>query len=1019
MVVQKRVKATVVNAEDRTGKKAQSFQKGNPAFQSNSTVGSRRRVENHQAQYTWRNRSRRGLDEPEIEPHPIVGARGEYNRNNIQSVIQQGGLAGPENTFVRPRNPRVAKIKNKSKKAMEGAMQRNNWIIYVKLVKNIYANFVRLTQPAKKFPELMADNLLQAMFHAKDSDGNDCPVPPTHYIVFADCETRKKFEAIEINIPSSIVNGVKDINIFDETAPIINDAPYGGRNARSFINELFDNIVSNGLNDELVMGAHYWPYRYTDNSTNNQIANGISRDEWYSRNRQQPQVLQYSRSRVLTYQSPLRSAADDAVPLVTTPRRETPTNYDSTGTFTPTNINSYIPTFVTLPPLQELGRISNSNFSTPQSMVDGTQSRSTAKSGSEDADNYGFLTDIWDTSPVLVANQIGLQTPTRSNPTPRTPISNRSQRPPSSMPPLEQITPVNDLVALQILQDKAQSLPTTPASRQLIANLENTAPVDLPLLQIENALENWDQLYQNLENTLTSPEEIIETEIATAVDLRASIVEISSNSQFDGTDVLINPEIPRENLKSLTSQLHSIQNQIISIPPPTPEIENIQTLIRKTPPNKLFKLLNNIVLPSQSNTESIINLLAHFESIIRRKSNWNVGYAPYAAYYTKMWSHFSGNSIESERIQFTNPRLDVKSLQEQNEAFHQPLTRQYHKGKHIPRDKLDEVYANRYKSFPVHQLKFQEIHLPVVDLSVKDPLIGNVSESQYWKEHKKGKVSSLNGEVFWNYDKLSESQKPVFLKYLLTQAFKNLTDHAARNYFLLLRRELENDTQDKLDEIMKSLKINSNGQYYAGLGFVKKTLKERLNLLDYVNLENLLEDFIHLLYLDDFVEIEWFWRRVSDKALNPEWKTILIDIEDELRFKNGTWKSQQPGAYNPLDSPIITDPPKLRERRKRHFTPPPSVELLNAMSPPLAPYSPAQRLSISPIEIDDPELSNALGSLLKIPKKTNQTKVTKAPVQRNSPVTTSTTTEFFTNLISAPVRSKRIKKPRILFTPKK
>lgn len=313
MIRQKR-KASVLNAPEREGKNSVPFEKGNPAYQSNSKVGSRNRVENKLAQYTWRNRGRAGLTEEAIEKRPIVGARGQYNRNNIESIRQVEGSENPATGVLQLRNVGVTKSKYKSKNAIEGAKLRNNWVIYVKLVKNIYSQYVKLESASKKFPELMADNLLQAMFHAKDRNGQDCPVPPTHYIVLANCDIRKAFENIEINVQSSIEDNIKNINMFDENAPVINQIPFNGINARQYLNQEFDQIAQTKFTDlSFIPGAHYWPYRYSDNSKNINVANGISSEEWYSNiSSLQPTILPPRANRTNTT-SPIPSIADEVI----------------------------------------------------------------------------------------------------------------------------------------------------------------------------------------------------------------------------------------------------------------------------------------------------------------------------------------------------------------------------------------------------------------------------------------------------------------------------------------------------------------------------------------------------------------------------------------------------------------------------------------------------------------------------------------------------------------------------------
>lgn len=260
----------VVNAPERVGELAQKHQKQNPAFQSNSKVGSRRRVEDGKAQYTWRNKSKAGLTDENIQPEIISGWRGEFNRNNILS-IQSDPFSRQDQAVIKVRNNNP-KRKYKSILASESAKTKNNWIIYVRLAL-FYYNRIANTQKAAtvKYPQLISDPILQAMFHARDDDGHDCPVPPDHYILFADCTARFNFEMMMNTIRSAaIANGNRQLNVkldnpFDMSSP-----PMDGQamNFRDMINSQWDSLFTNVAFAAILpptQNLHYWPFRYANN----------------------------------------------------------------------------------------------------------------------------------------------------------------------------------------------------------------------------------------------------------------------------------------------------------------------------------------------------------------------------------------------------------------------------------------------------------------------------------------------------------------------------------------------------------------------------------------------------------------------------------------------------------------------------------------------------------------------------------------------------------------------------------
>lgn len=166
------------NDISRLGANAQPIENNNPAWQSNSKVGSRFRVEMGKATYTWKDKTQAGLDAGEIERLPILGSRGDFNTRPISKVTNNED--GSQTIHYIP-NQDQRKTRYKSIKATEGALKRNNWVIYVQLALQS-AN--SLIQGKKlKYPEVISDIVLQAMFHAKEG-GNPLPVNPLMYKLF-------------------------------------------------------------------------------------------------------------------------------------------------------------------------------------------------------------------------------------------------------------------------------------------------------------------------------------------------------------------------------------------------------------------------------------------------------------------------------------------------------------------------------------------------------------------------------------------------------------------------------------------------------------------------------------------------------------------------------------------------------------------------------------------------------------------------------------------------------------------
>lgn len=180
----KRKATNRVNHDDRDGDLAHNFEDDNPAWQSNAKVGSRYRIEKNKAQYTWKYRNVGGLSENEIEPLPILGGRGDFNREPIAKIVNNGD--GEDAEIVYNPNPMQRKIKYSSKNASEGALKRNNWVIYVQTALMSVNQFALVKL---KYPQVISDVVLQAMFHAEKKVVNEgenkyYPMNPVTYCAF-------------------------------------------------------------------------------------------------------------------------------------------------------------------------------------------------------------------------------------------------------------------------------------------------------------------------------------------------------------------------------------------------------------------------------------------------------------------------------------------------------------------------------------------------------------------------------------------------------------------------------------------------------------------------------------------------------------------------------------------------------------------------------------------------------------------------------------------------------------------
>lgn len=156
-------KSTPVN--DRTQQALHQFEYGNPAWQSNSLVGSRRRVFAGEANYTWKFRnSRAGITRENLKKEVVQGYHGFFNRS--------------------ARDSENSKTKIKSIAASEGANLRNSWVKYVKKCGEAFLQRFKIS---KGYPAILADPVTQLMYNAVNSSKNNSnqhtadPFPPKYY----------------------------------------------------------------------------------------------------------------------------------------------------------------------------------------------------------------------------------------------------------------------------------------------------------------------------------------------------------------------------------------------------------------------------------------------------------------------------------------------------------------------------------------------------------------------------------------------------------------------------------------------------------------------------------------------------------------------------------------------------------------------------------------------------------------------------------------------------------------------
>jgi hypothetical protein len=137
-----------------------AYEENNPAWQSNSKVGTRVRVYNNDASYTWKYKnSTGGLEKKDLKREIIKGYKGKFNRTN--------GL--------------VVKRRIKSKLASNSAKNKNEWVKFVKSAQNYW---LLKFKTEKTYPCIMSDPIAQLMYHAKERSSSSAvsnPFDPRYY----------------------------------------------------------------------------------------------------------------------------------------------------------------------------------------------------------------------------------------------------------------------------------------------------------------------------------------------------------------------------------------------------------------------------------------------------------------------------------------------------------------------------------------------------------------------------------------------------------------------------------------------------------------------------------------------------------------------------------------------------------------------------------------------------------------------------------------------------------------------
>lgn len=205
-----------------------AYMEGNPSWQSNSKVGSRRRVIDGKATYTWKYRNTTGgLEKKDLKKEVISGYRGRYNRKD----------KGPNMEFPGRNGPHIVKRRIKSKIASSGALLRNEW---VKFVKDAQASWLSKYSVTKTYPCVLSDPITQLMYNAQDFTNNIKTPNPFHpqYYPFI---KRTDIEEIFVQI-----GGIEATNIEDR----INFNPFDTIDGRNELNPFRQKIIQDYLNWE-------------------------------------------------------------------------------------------------------------------------------------------------------------------------------------------------------------------------------------------------------------------------------------------------------------------------------------------------------------------------------------------------------------------------------------------------------------------------------------------------------------------------------------------------------------------------------------------------------------------------------------------------------------------------------------------------------------------------------------------------------------------------------------------------
>jgi hypothetical protein len=179
------------------------YEDDNPAWQSNSKIGSRARVMNGSATYTWKfGDETGGLERRDLRKEPVKGQVGKFNaeglmyqKNRIKSII-----------------------------AKNGALQRNKWVKFVKAAQKAWNE---KNDIQKTYPCIIGDSIIQLMYHAKNRNSSTGerkpnPFPARYYPYINTTDMITEYQKRDINYSiyvtisrDDIPGDTEKINIFD------------------------------------------------------------------------------------------------------------------------------------------------------------------------------------------------------------------------------------------------------------------------------------------------------------------------------------------------------------------------------------------------------------------------------------------------------------------------------------------------------------------------------------------------------------------------------------------------------------------------------------------------------------------------------------------------------------------------------------------------------------------------------------------------------------------------------------